>query len=298
MKLMTPNVTACDCFANADPVRNSRRLIAGSFLNVVASPTARRVPRGSRVALSQLWEAIKPYDNLPVLGGCCSVADAIVPHGDLTSLPPCGGADGGARRGVVLVKHSPDLVLGLLLVAVLVPVALIDFDRRIIPNRITLPRAWCDRRRLVLAPSKVPEQLIAAPRGFVPARVRARYPRGMGWGRQARGCDRSLPRTFGSRSMVAAVPATVSSRGHRPRGSAGTQDACRSDLSSPRAVVGLLAGPRSPLVRGLRRVRVRRNPKPAVREKRPAERDALNPLKVPADQCSEPHGYGSKTIVG
>ena len=28
---------------------------------------------------------------------------------------------------------------GLVLVAVLVPIALIDFDRRIIPNKITLP---------------------------------------------------------------------------------------------------------------------------------------------------------------
>jgi len=86
---------------------------------------------------------------------------------------------------VVLVKHSPrDVVLGLLLVAVLVPVALIDFDRRIIPNKIMLPAALAALAvGLVLAPSQVPEQLIAglAAGGFLLIFAVA-YPKGMGMG--------------------------------------------------------------------------------------------------------------------
>jgi len=86
---------------------------------------------------------------------------------------------------VVLVKHSPrDVVLGLLLVAVLVPVALIDFDSRIIPNKIMLPAALVAVAvGLALAPKQVPEQLIAgaAAGGFLLLFALA-YPRGMGMG--------------------------------------------------------------------------------------------------------------------
>jgi leader peptidase (prepilin peptidase)/N-methyltransferase len=69
-------------------------------------------------------------------------------------------------------------------VAVLVPVALIDFDRRIIPNKITLPAAiLAVAIGLALAPSKVPEQLIAgaAAGGFLLVFAIA-YPQGMGMG--------------------------------------------------------------------------------------------------------------------
>jgi leader peptidase (prepilin peptidase)/N-methyltransferase len=86
---------------------------------------------------------------------------------------------------VVLVKHSPrDLTLGLVLVAVLVPISLIDFDRRVIPNKITLPAAIVALAvGLVLAPSRVPEQLIAgaAAAGFLLVFALA-YPKGMGIG--------------------------------------------------------------------------------------------------------------------
>ena len=59
---------------------------------------------------------------------------------------------------VVLVKHSThDVVLGLTLVAILVPVALIDLDHRIIPNKITLPAALAAVAiGLALKPSGVP----------------------------------------------------------------------------------------------------------------------------------------------
>jgi leader peptidase (prepilin peptidase)/N-methyltransferase len=76
------------------------------------------------------------------------------------------------------------VVLGLVLVGILVPVALIDFDHRIIPNKITLPAGVAAVAiGLALRPSAVPEQLIAgaAAGGFLLVFVLL-YPRGMGMG--------------------------------------------------------------------------------------------------------------------
>ena len=86
---------------------------------------------------------------------------------------------------VVLVKHSAhDIVLGLVLVGVLVPLALIDLDRRIIPNKITLPAAVAALAiGLALGPSGVAEQLIAGAGAAAFLLVFAlAYPRGMGMG--------------------------------------------------------------------------------------------------------------------
>ena len=86
---------------------------------------------------------------------------------------------------VVLTKHSAhDIALGLVLLAVLVPVTLIDFDHRIIPNRIMLPAAVAALAiGLATRPAGVPEQLIAgaAAGGFLLLFALA-YPRGMGMG--------------------------------------------------------------------------------------------------------------------
>jgi leader peptidase (prepilin peptidase)/N-methyltransferase len=85
----------------------------------------------------------------------------------------------------VLAKHSAhDVVLGLVLIAVLVPVALIDLEHRIIPNKITLPAAVAAVAiGAVLDLRGVPEQLIAGAGagGFLLVFVLA-YPRGMGMG--------------------------------------------------------------------------------------------------------------------
>src|SRR5581483_12429964 len=73
---------------------------------------------------------------------------------------------------------------GLVLVGVLVPIALIDLDQRIIPNKITLPAALAAVAiGLLTDPSGVPEQLIAgaAAGGFLLVFALA-YPRGMGMG--------------------------------------------------------------------------------------------------------------------
>jgi leader peptidase (prepilin peptidase)/N-methyltransferase len=87
--------------------------------------------------------------------------------------------------GVVLSKHGAhDIALGLVFVAVLVPIALIDLDHRIIPNKITLPAAvLAVAIGAITRPSAVPQQLIwgAAAAGFLLFFALA-YPRGMGMG--------------------------------------------------------------------------------------------------------------------
>jgi leader peptidase (prepilin peptidase)/N-methyltransferase len=162
-------------------------LIAGSFLNVVAY----RLPRGE----SLVWPGsrcpscgvpVKTYDNVPVLGwlllrGRCRACNERISR----RYPVVEATCAALAVLVLLTKHSAhDIVLGLLLIAVLVPVALIDLETRLIPNRITLPAAVGALVAGALTrPSGVPEQLIAggAAAGFLLVFVLA-YPRGMGMG--------------------------------------------------------------------------------------------------------------------
>jgi leader peptidase (prepilin peptidase)/N-methyltransferase len=162
-------------------------LIAGSFLNVVAY----RLPRGTSIVwpgsqCPKCGAPVKAYDNVPVLGwlllgGRCRECRERIS----LRYPLVEALTAVLAVSVVLVKHSAaDIILGLLLVATLVPVALIDLDERIIPNKITLPAAiGAVVIGLVLAPSRVPGQLIAgaAAGGFLLVYVLA-YPRGMGMG--------------------------------------------------------------------------------------------------------------------
>jgi leader peptidase (prepilin peptidase)/N-methyltransferase len=159
----------------------------GSFLNVVAY----RLPRGESLVrpgsrCPGCATAIKPYDNLPVLGWlllrgrCRSCKIRISPQ-----YPIIEAACALLAVSVVLAKHSAvDVALGLTLIGVLVPVALIDLEHRIIPNKITLPAAVAAVAiGLALHPAGVPEQLIAGAGagGFLLAFLLA-YPRGMGMG--------------------------------------------------------------------------------------------------------------------
>jgi leader peptidase (prepilin peptidase)/N-methyltransferase len=159
----------------------------GSFLNVVAYrlPRSQSLVRpGSRCP--SCATAIKPYDNLPVFGwlllrGRCRSCSARIS----SRYPVVEALTALLAVAVVLVSHSTvSLVLGLVLVAVLVPIALIDLDHRLIPNKITLPAALAAVAiGLALKPSGVPEQLLsgAAAGGFLLVFVLA-YPRGMGMG--------------------------------------------------------------------------------------------------------------------
>jgi leader peptidase (prepilin peptidase) / N-methyltransferase len=161
--------------------------VIGSFLNVVAYRLPRHeslVTPASRCPSCE--EPIKPYDNIPVLswlllrGQCRNCGAAISPR-----YPAIEALTAVLALAVVLVKHSAhDIVLGLVLVAILVPIALIDLEHRIIPNKITLPAALAAVGiGLATKPSAVPEQLIAgaAAGTFLLLFVLA-YPRGMGMG--------------------------------------------------------------------------------------------------------------------
>ncbi len=162
-------------------------MIVGSFLNVVAYRLPRReslVKPGSHCPSCSV--AIRPYDNLPVFGWlllrghCRSCGKQISAR-----YPVVEGLTGVLAVAVVLVKHSAyEIVLGLVLVGILVPVALIDLEHRVIPNKITVPAAVAAVLiGLALDPSKVPEQLIAgaAAGGFL-LLFALLYPRGMGMG--------------------------------------------------------------------------------------------------------------------
>jgi leader peptidase (prepilin peptidase)/N-methyltransferase len=161
--------------------------VIGSFLNVVAY----RLPRSKSLVTpgSQCPGCdtpIKLYDNVPVLGWlllrgrCRTCRTAISPR-----YPAVEALTAALAVAVILVEHSTvDKVLGLVLVGILVPIALIDLDHQIIPNKITAPAAiLAVAIGLALDPSGVPEQLIAGAgaAAFLLVFVFA-YPRGMGMG--------------------------------------------------------------------------------------------------------------------
>jgi leader peptidase (prepilin peptidase)/N-methyltransferase len=161
--------------------------VVGSFLNVVAY----RLPRGESLATPgsrcpSCETPIKPYDNVPVLGwlwlrGRCRNCGARIS----VRYPLVEAATALLCAGVVLADGtSPAAALGIALVLTLVPIALIDFDRQIIPNAITAPAAvLAVALGLALDPTGEPERLIAgaAAGTFLLLAVLA-YPRGMGMG--------------------------------------------------------------------------------------------------------------------
>jgi leader peptidase (prepilin peptidase)/N-methyltransferase len=129
---------------------------------------------------------VRPYDNVPVLAwlwlrGRCRACNA--PISPRYPLVEAGTA--ALCVGVVLARQSSNgIVLGLLLVLVLVPTALIDLDHHIIPNRITLPAALLAvTLGSILDWPGEPERLIAgAAAGGLLLLAALVYPRGMGMG--------------------------------------------------------------------------------------------------------------------
>jgi leader peptidase (prepilin peptidase)/N-methyltransferase len=161
--------------------------VAGSFLNVVAYRLPRSeslVAPGSRCPTC--GEPIRPYDNIPIFGWLLLRGRCRQCHTAISARYPVVEVLTAALAvGVVVAKHSAhDIVLGLVLLGVLVPIALIDLEHRIIPNKITGPAAVAAVAiGAALRPSGVPEQLIAgaAAAAFLLAFALA-YPRGMGMG--------------------------------------------------------------------------------------------------------------------
>ena len=120
-------------------------LMIGSFLNVVAY----RLPRGE----SLVWPGshctscgadVKPYDNIPVLSWLVLRGRCRDCHTPISARYPLVEALTAALAAAVVLTNDGlhDVLLGLALVALLVPIALIDLDHRIIPNR-PLPTATC-----------------------------------------------------------------------------------------------------------------------------------------------------------
>src|SRR3979409_1757371 len=117
-------------------------LIIGSFLNVVAS----RVPRGESIVkprsrCTTCGNEVRALDNIPllswiVLRGRCRHCDAQIsaryPVVELVTGVVC--AVVAAARGL-----HPDLLLALPFAAMLIAVANIDLEFKIIPNRILVP---------------------------------------------------------------------------------------------------------------------------------------------------------------
>ncbi|MGH2943436.1 MAG: prepilin peptidase, partial [Solirubrobacteraceae bacterium] len=120
-------------------------LLIGSFLNVVAYRLPRReslVAPGSHCPSCDA--PVKPYDNIPVLswlllgGRCRRCAEPIARRYPIVE------ALTAVLFGAVALVHlddTPRLVLGIVLVAFLVPIALIDLDHKLILNRLTGPAA-------------------------------------------------------------------------------------------------------------------------------------------------------------
>jgi leader peptidase (prepilin peptidase)/N-methyltransferase len=140
--------------------------VFGSFLNVVAY----RLPRHESIVkpashCTRCGTPVKPYDNIPILswlllrGHCRSCASPISPR-----YPLVEALTAALCVGAVLVHHSASAIaLSIVLILLVVPIALIDLEYRIIPNKLTaLGAVLALAIGLALDPAGEPERLIAA----------------------------------------------------------------------------------------------------------------------------------------
>ncbi|MEJ7797631.1 MAG: prepilin peptidase [Solirubrobacteraceae bacterium] len=163
-------------------------LVVGSLLSVLAH----RLPRGESLVTARSHcphcrQPVRPRDIIPVvswlrLRGRCR--DCGEPIARRYALVEAGTA--ALFVAVVIARRgdAAELVLGLVLVAVLVPLALIDLDTRLLPNRIMLPAAVA---ALVLgtlldASGEVERLLAALVAGAFFLLAALAFPRGMGIG--------------------------------------------------------------------------------------------------------------------
>jgi leader peptidase (prepilin peptidase) / N-methyltransferase len=162
-------------------------LLVGSFLNVVIH----RLPRGESLVrpasrCPSCGAAIKPYHNVPVFswlllrGRCRNCGAAISPRYPIVEALTAAAFVGAAlARGV-----DDDLALWLPFAAMLIAVAGIDLDHRIIPNKILLPAAiWGVAATIAFRPDNIDDSLIAGGIAFSALLLAAlAYPAGMGMG--------------------------------------------------------------------------------------------------------------------
>jgi leader peptidase (prepilin peptidase)/N-methyltransferase len=182
--------------------------VIGSFLNVVVH----RVPLGeSLVAPGSHCPAcgapVKPYDNVPVVswlllrGRCRNCGARISPRYPLVEL-----ATALTWAAVVAVRgFDDDLVLELPFVSALIALAAIDFDHKLLPNKIVYPlAAYGVIATLLVDRGDLVENLVAGAGAFafLLAAVIA-YPAGMGMG------DVKLGGAMGLYLGVSVIPALL-----------------------------------------------------------------------------------------
>ena len=162
-------------------------LLIGSFLNVVAY----RLPRGEslvkpRSRCTSCGEEVRPYDNVPVFswlvlrGRCRFCGTSISARYPVVEL-----LTALVFAAVALVRGVDiGLLLDLPFAAMLIAVASIDLEHRIVPNRILLPMAvWGIGATAVVRTDQLPECLIAGAAAFAALLLAAViHPAGMGMG--------------------------------------------------------------------------------------------------------------------
>ena len=182
--------------------------IVGSFLNVVIH----RLPRGESLSHPRsrcpgCEVAIAPYDNVPVLswlllrGRCRRCGSRISPRYPAIEL-----LTAVSFAAVVALRGFDDrLVLELPFVAILIAIAGIDLEHRIVPNRIVAPAAvWAIGAAALVASDDLPELAIAGAAAFLLLLVAAvAYPAGMGMG------DVKLAGTMGLYLGASVAPALL-----------------------------------------------------------------------------------------
>jgi len=161
--------------------------IFGSFLNVVVY----RLPRHQslvkpRSRCPHCSAPIRPYDNVPLfswlaLRGRCRDCAAPIPR----RYPLVEAVSAGLCVAAVLAGGSTaNVVLDVVFILLLVPIALIDLEHRIIPNPlVALGALLAIAIGTALDPSSEPTRLIAgAAAGGALLATALAYPRGMGMG--------------------------------------------------------------------------------------------------------------------
>ena len=161
--------------------------IFGSFFNVVAY----RLPRGESLSRPRsrcpgCATQIKAYDNIPVLSWLALRGRCRACGTRISVRYPLVEAGTALLCALVVVDKGfdEDAILGLAMVLLLVPVALIDLDTQTIPNKLMIVGAVVAPAIVLLTePDAITEHLIAcvACGGFFLLAVLA-YPRGMGMG--------------------------------------------------------------------------------------------------------------------
>jgi leader peptidase (prepilin peptidase) / N-methyltransferase len=182
--------------------------VIGSFLNVVVH----RLPRGEslvhpRSRCPSCGAQIAGYDNVPVLSwlllrGRCRHCGARIS----ARYPALELLTALAFAAVVLVRgFDDDLLLELPFVAALIALAGIDYDHKLLPNKIVYPlAAWGIVATAVVDQADFVEHLIAGAGAFLFLFLAVlAYPRGMGMG------DVKLAGAMGLSLGLSVIPALL-----------------------------------------------------------------------------------------